>query len=79
QIMRALIDAIHIQIDRNEFDLKKELITLIKEEKTAHSNQTISLDLQYLLPTTTIYASQFHLICAIRNLIDNAIKYGKDA
>lgn len=79
QIMRALIDAIHIQIDRNEFDLKKELITLIKEEKTAHSNQTISLDLQYLLPTTTIYASQFHLICAIRNLVDNAIKYGKDA
>ena len=77
EIMRALIDTIHIQIERNEFDFKKELINLIKEEKTAHFNQTISLDLQYLLSTTIIYASKFHLICAIRNLIDNAIKYGK--
>jgi len=76
EIMRTLIDAIHIQIDRNKFDLNKELNSLIKEEKTAHSDQNLSLDLQYLLPTTTIYASRFHLICAIRNLIDNAIKYG---
>lgn len=77
QIMRALIDTIHIQIDRNEFDLKKKLLSLIEEEKTAHCNETISLNLKYLLSTTIIYASEFHLICAVRNLVDNAIKYGK--
>lgn len=79
QIMRSLSDVVHIRIDRSEFDLKKELITLIQEEKAAHPNQMIFLDLQYLLPTVIIYASRFHLICAIRNLIDNAIKYGKTA
>lgn len=77
QIMRALIDTIHIQIDRNEFDLKEKLRSLIEEEKTAHCNETISLNLKYLLSTTIIYASEFHLICAVRNLVDNAIKYGK--
>jgi len=75
--MRALIDTIHIQIDRNEFDLKKKLLSLIEKEKTAHCNETISLNLKYLLSTTIIYASEFHLICAVRNLVDNAIKYGK--
>lgn len=77
QIMKALIDTIHIQIDRNEFDLKEKLLSLIEEEKTAHCNETISLNLKYLLSTTIIYASEFHLICAVRNLVDNAIKYGK--
>ena len=77
QIMRALIDTIHIQIDRTEFNLKEKLLSLIEEEKTAHFNETISLNLKYSLPTTIIYASEFHLICAVRNLVDNAIKYGK--
>lgn len=35
------------------------------------------MNLKYSLPTTIIYASEFHLICAVRNLVDNAIKYGK--
>ncbi|WP_065220145.1 MULTISPECIES: sensor histidine kinase [Butyricimonas] len=74
QILKTLVDTVHLQIDKSEFDLKQELVALIEEEKVAN-RQAITIELQYLLPTTIIYASRFHLICAIRNLLDDAIKY----
>lgn len=77
QILKTLVDTVHLQIDKSEFDLKQELLALIEEEKVAN-RQTITIELQYLLPTTIIYASRFHLICAIRNLLDDAIKYHHD-
>lgn len=77
QIISMLIDSFHVRLEYSEFDLRNELITLIKEEQAAHLAESISLNLQYLLPDSNIYASRFHLVCAIRNLIDNAIKYGK--
>ncbi len=76
-LLRTLNGIILLKIEKNIFDLHKELITLIEEEKAANANnEEISLTLHYLLPETQVYASRFHLMCAIRNLLDNAIKYG---
>ncbi len=77
QILKTLVDTVHPKMDKSEFDLKQELLSLIEEEKIANQ-QTIAIKLQYLLPTTTIYASKFHLLCAIRHLLDDAIKYGNE-
>ena len=79
EIMKTLYASTNIRLDRTEFDLKQELSSLIQEEQIANPNKTIRFDLQFLLPNPTVYASKFHLICAIRNLIDNAIKYGKES
>lgn len=75
QILKTLVDTVHPQIDKSEFDFKKELLSLIEEEKVVHQ-QAITIELEYLLPTTIIYASKFHLTCAIRNLLDYVIKHG---
>lgn len=76
-LLRTLNGIILLKIERNTFDLQKELLILIEEEKVANANNNgLSITLHYLLPDTAIYASRFHLICAIRNLLDNAIKYG---
>ena len=78
EIMKALFASTNIRLDKTEFDLKQGLLSLIQEEQTANHNKDIYFNLQYLLPSPIVYASQFHLICAIRNLLDNAIKYGKE-
>lgn len=79
-LLRTLNGIILLKIGRNTFDLKKELLTLIEEEKIANANnEGLSITLHYLLSDTVIYASRFHLICAIRNLLDNAIKYGNSS
>lgn len=79
EVMKTLFASTSIQLDKIEFDLKKGLLSLIQEEQAANPNKVIHFDLQYLLPSSVVYASQFHLICAIRNLLDNAIKYGKES
>ena len=80
QLLKTLSGLAHLQISRNEFNLKNELITLLEKQRLAnHGQKNIQLQLRYLVESETVYVSHFYLLGAIQNLLDNAVKYGGES
>lgn len=80
QLLKTLSGLAHLQISRNEFNLKNELITLLEKQRLAnHGQKNIQLQLRYLVESETVYMSHFYLLGAIQNLLDNAVKYGGES
>lgn len=64
-----------IRVIRKEFDLRLELERMLNEWNLNDGEYKISLD--YQLPETKVYLSDVYFMCAVSNLVDNAIKYTK--
>lgn len=80
QLLKTLSGLAHLQISRNEFNLKNELITLLEKQRLAnHGQKNIQLQLRYLVESENVYVSHFYLLGAIQNLLDNAVKYGGES
>lgn len=80
QLLKTLSGLAHLQISRNEFNLKNELITLLEKQRLAnHGQKNIQLQLRYLVESEIVYVSHFYLLGAIQNLLDNAVKYGGES
>lgn len=80
QLLKTLSGLAHLQISRNEFNLKNELITLLEKQRLAnHGQKNLQLQLRYLVESETVYVSHFYLLGAIQNLLDNAVKYGGES
>lgn len=80
-LLGSLSELCDIKVHRSEFDLKSALEKLVDEQKWSNSEiRSLDIKLHFDVDSPVIYASQFHLTCAIRNLLDNAVKYsGGDA
>lgn len=77
QLLKTLSGIARLQINKNEFNLKTELSLLLEKLQNANLNQkNIHVQLRYLVQYQNIHASHFHLLGAIQNLLDNAVKYG---
>lgn len=64
-----------IRVIRKEFDLRLELERMLNEWNLNDGEYKISLD--YQLSETKVYLSDVYFMCAVSNLVDNAIKYTK--
>lgn len=77
QLLKTLSGIARLRINKNEFNLKTELSFLLEKLQNANLNQKkIHVQLRYLVQYQNILASHFHLLGAIQNLLDNAVKYG---
>ena len=77
QLLKTLSGIARLRINKNEFNLKTELSLLLEKLQNANLNQkNIHVQLRYLVQYQNIHASHFHLLGAIQNLLDNAVKYG---
>ena len=53
-----------MNINRDEFNLKNELLSLFEKQHLAnHGQKNIQLNLRYLVESEIIYASHFYLLC----------------
>ena len=79
QLLKTLSGLAHLNINRDEFNLKNELLSLFEKQYLAnHGQKNIQLNLRYLVESEIIYASHFYLLGALQNLLDNAVKYSGD-
>ena len=79
QLLKTLSGLAHLNINRDEFNLKNELLALFEKQHLAnHGQKNIQLNLRYLVESEIIYASHFYLLGALQNLLDNAVKYSGD-
>ena len=78
QLLKTLSGLAHLNINRDEFNLKNEILSLFeKQHLTNHGQKNIQLNLRYLVESETIYASHFYLLGALQNILDNAVKYSR--
>ena len=78
QLLKTLSGLAHLNINRDEFNLKNELLSLFEKQYLAnHGQKNIQLNLRYLVESEIIYASHFYLLGALQNLLDNAVKYSQ--
>ena len=76
QLLKTLSGLAHLNITRDEFNLKNEILSLFEKQYLAnHGQKNIQLNLRYLVESETVYASHFYLLGALQNLLDNAVKY----
>lgn len=76
QLLKTLSGLAHLNITRDEFNLKNEILSLFEKQNLAnHGQKNIQLNLRYLVESETVYASHFYLLGALQNLLDNAVKY----
>ena len=76
QLLKTLSGLAHLNITRDEFNLKNETLSLFEKQYLAnHGQKNIQLNLRYLVESETVYASHFYLLGALQNLLDNAVKY----
>jgi len=76
QLLKTLSGLAHLNISRDEFNLKDEILTLFEKQHLAnHEQKNIRLNLRYLVESEIVYASHFYLLGALQNLLDNAVKY----
>lgn len=76
QLLKTLSGLAHLNITRDEFNLKDEILSLFEKQYLAnHGQKNIQLNLRYLVESETVYASHFYLLGALQNLLDNAVKY----
>ena len=76
QLLKTLSWLAHLNITRDEFNLKNEILSLFEKQYLAnHGQKNIQLNLRYLVESETVYASHFYLLGALQNLLDNAVKY----
>ena len=76
QLLKTLSGLAHLNITRDEFNLKNEILSLFEKQYLAnHGQKNIQLNLRYLVESKTVYASHFYLLGALQNLLDNAVKY----
>ena len=74
QLLKTLSGLAHLNINRDEFNLKNELLSLFEKQYLAnHGQKNIQLNLRYLVESEIIYASHFYLLGALQNLLDNAV------
>ena len=79
QLLKTLSGLAHLNINRDEFNLKNEILSLFEKQYLAnHGQKNIQLNLRYLVESETIYASHFYLLGALQNILDNAVKYSGD-
>lgn len=79
QLLKTLSGLAHLNINRDEFNLKNEILSLFEKQHLAnHGQKNIQLNLRYLVESETIYASHFYLLGALQNILDNAVKYSGD-
>ena len=76
QLLKTLSGLAHLNITRDEFNLKNEILSLFEKQYLAnHEQKDIQLNLRYLVESEIVYASHFYLLGALQNLLDNAVKY----
>ncbi len=76
QLLKTLSGLAHLNINRDEFNLKNEILSLFEKQYLAnHGQKNIQLNLRYLVESEIVYASHFYLLGALQNLLDNAVKY----
>ncbi|MFR5659678.1 sensor histidine kinase [Butyricimonas paravirosa] len=76
QLLKTLSGLAHLNITRDEFNLKNEILSLFEKQYLAnHGQKNIQLNLRYLVESEIVYASHFYLLGALQNLLDNAVKY----
>ena len=76
QLLKTLSGLAHLNITRDEFNLKNEILSLFEKQNLAnHGQKNIQLNLRYLVESEIVYASHFYLLGALQNLLDNAVKY----
>ena len=76
QLLKTLSGRAHLNITRDEFNLKNEILSLFEKQNLAnHGQKNIQLNLRYLVESEIVYASHFYLLGALQNLLDNAVKY----
>ncbi|MFR7875306.1 MAG: hypothetical protein ACLU4J_02315, partial [Butyricimonas paravirosa] len=75
-MLKTLSGLAHLNITRDEFNLKNEILSLFEKQNLAnHGQKNIQLNLRYLVESEIVYASHFYLLGALQNLLDNAVKY----
>ena len=78
QLLKTLSGLAHLNITRDEFNLKNEILSLFEKQYLAnHEQKDIQLNLRYLVESEIVYASHFYLLGALQNLLDNAVKYSR--
>ena len=76
QLLKTLSGLAHLNITRDEFNLKNEILSLFEKQYLAnHEQKDIQLNLRYLVESEIVDASHFYLLGALQNLLDNAVKY----